>query len=907
MKNIFLKFILIILLFSCFEMNAQGFLRAEGKQIVNEAGDPVILRGMGLGGWMVQEGYMLQTASFANPQWQIREKITELIGEADTEEFYEAWLANHCRKSDIDSLKSWGFNSVRLPMHYNLFTLSIQDEPVQGQNTWLDKGFELTDSLISWCAQNEMYVILDLHAAPGGQGYDQGISDYNPEFPSLWESQENRDKTVALWRRIAERYADEPWVGAYDLLNEPNWNLPGGNQLRALYNQIVAQIRQVDTKHLVIIEGNWFANDFTGLTPPWDDNMAYGPHKYWSYNNPADIQWVLTIRDQFDVPLYFGESGENSNTWFRDAIKLIEDHEIGWAWWPMKKVESISGPLSVIKSPSYQTLLNYWENGGSQPSAAFAKATLMQLADNLKTENCVFQKDVVDAMFRQVQSDEAIPYNDIQDIPGIVYAADFDMGVNGSAYVDNTLATYHVSGADFTAWNAGWAYRNDGVDIEKSNDFTNSNGFNVGFTEEGEWIQYSVNVSESAVYDIEMRMASGGTTGKFHFSANGSDISPVRFAPNTGGWQSWQTVTIPNIILSPSDTKLRFHCDGDGVNVGSFEFVKKAETNTMDAVFVSAFTTGQDMVQVNFNKPMDNSLPALPANFEIFVNGSSIPITDISVNAENSRILKFTVNHTFKTGEIIKISYSGNQVLAADGTALQTFTLEDVLNNSTFYHPVPGLVQAEDFFTMSGIQLEMTTDAGGGYNIGYLDVGDYADYLIDVSKTGPYEVLYRTASDGNTGQVQMFKVDPDGTETLWQTATFAPTGGWQNWATTSKPVYLFEGQYHIRLKITQPQFNINWFDFVSLTPTTEAEYFSDLNIYPNPTDSYVILEGELHNSDNLTLQVTNILGQTLFVKNLNRVSGFRERLDISAYPDGQYFVVILTESGERFTRKILKK
>jgi len=141
---------------------AQHFLSASGKVIVNENQDTILLRGMGLGGWMLQEGYMLQTAGFANPQYQIRNKIEELIGKVDTDLFYDAWLANHVRKADIDSLKSWGFNSVRLPMHYNLFTLPIEDEPVAGQNTWLEKGFELTDSLLSWCKQNEMYVILDL-------------------------------------------------------------------------------------------------------------------------------------------------------------------------------------------------------------------------------------------------------------------------------------------------------------------------------------------------------------------------------------------------------------------------------------------------------------------------------------------------------------------------------------------------------------------------------------------------------------------------------------------------------------------------------------------------------------------------------------------------------------------------
>ena len=189
----------------------------------------------------------------ANPQWEIRQKIEETIGEEATEEFYDAWLHNHVQKSDIDSMKAWGFNSVRLPMHYNLFTLPIEEEPVTGENTRREIGFELTDSLISWCKQNEIYVVLDLHAAPGGQGYDAAISDYNPANPSLWQSAENRNKMVALWKRLAEHYSDEDWVAGYDLLNEPNWELPGNTAMRALYEEVTDSIRTVDPDHIIFI------------------------------------------------------------------------------------------------------------------------------------------------------------------------------------------------------------------------------------------------------------------------------------------------------------------------------------------------------------------------------------------------------------------------------------------------------------------------------------------------------------------------------------------------------------------------------------------------------------------------------------------------------------------------------
>ena len=908
MKNLYFYFLaLIFSLISLLSANGQDILKAEGKVIVNQAGDTILLRGMGLGGWMLQEGYMLQTAGFANAQYQIRDKIEELIGPADTDLFYDAWLDNHVRKIDIDSLKSWGFNSVRLPLHYNLFTLPIEDEPIAGQQTWLDKGFIMTDSLISWCAQNEMWVILDLHAAPGGQGYDQGISDYNPDLPSLWESYPNRQKTAALWKKLAERYKDEPWVAAYDILNEPNWNLPGGVLLRNLYGEITDSIRSVDTEHIIIIEGNWFANDFTGLTPPWDDNLVYGPHKYWSKNETEDIQWVLSIRDEYNVPLYLGESGENSNVWFRDAIKLLEDEGIGWAWWPMKKVESIAGPLSVTKSPEYETLLNYWNGGsvGTPPTAAFAKAALMDLTEKLKFENCFYQKDVIDAMFRQVQSDETKPFSN-NNIPGVVYATNYDLGVVGEAYYDKEVATYHVTTSNFTAWNNGWIYRNDGVDIEPCNDPINSNGFNVGWGEAGEWMQYEVNIANEAAYDLKVRYATAGTDGEFNLSIDGADITQNIYAPVTGGWQSWNTFTFENIVLSPSNKKLRFHYNGAGPNLSSFEFIEKGPSNNVPTTFVSAVTANEQTVQLNLNKPLAGPLPATPADFKIYVDGGQQFITDVVLDDNNPRIVYLTVDYSFRTGETIQISHDGTQINATDGTALETFFFKPVLNTIININQIPGRVEAENFFDESGITLETTTDAGGGQNIGYLDVGDYLDYKVNVAETGPYEVIYRTASESSTGQVQLQRIEDNGDLTTLHTVSFPPTGGWQTWQNTSSSLYFTEGQYNLRLTITQPEFNLNWIDFWPVTSSEDLENFASLNVFPNPTEDLFFIDGKLKTNQDISFEVNDLLGRNIFSKQINNVEEFREEIDLSNFPSGNYFVKIMLENGAMETRKLVK-
>ena len=181
----FLRLLVFLLsALTTFSTAAQNFLKADGKKITNGNGENVVLRGMGLGGWMLQEGYMLGINKDAQ-QHRIRQRIEELVGSEKTKEFYGAWLTNFIRKIDIDSMKAWGFNSVRLPMHFNLYTLPVDQEPVAGQNTWIETGFTLTDNLLTWCKQNNMYLILDLHAAPGGQGTDLNITDRDTSKATL--------------------------------------------------------------------------------------------------------------------------------------------------------------------------------------------------------------------------------------------------------------------------------------------------------------------------------------------------------------------------------------------------------------------------------------------------------------------------------------------------------------------------------------------------------------------------------------------------------------------------------------------------------------------------------------------------------------------------------------------------
>lgn len=557
---------------------AQGFLKASGQKIVTENGDNILLRGMGLGGWMLQEGYMLRFYQ-EGQQHKIRERFEKLIGAEKAAEFYASWLENHCTRADIDSMKAWGFNAVRLPMHYDLYTLPVEKEPSAGTQTWLDKGFRMTDSLLAWCKKSELYLILDLHAAPGGQGNDLNISDRNPSLPSLWDSEANKQKTIALWKKLAERYKDEPWIGAYDIINEPNWGFAdpandknglkeeGNGPLKALMVDITKVIREVDKRHIIIIEGNGWGNNYKGILPPWDDNMVLSFHKYWNYNDQASIAHMINMREQYNIPVWLGETGENSNVWFRDAIHLLESNNIGWAWWPLKKMGT-NNPLQIPSNSGYDSLQQFWSGEGPAVDATAAYRSLMQLAHSTRIDQNIVHRDVIDAMFRQQSSAAAVPFQEHRIKNGTeVRAVDYDLGANAVAYWDKDTANYRVSKPGSQGGNLGRIYRNDGVDI-----YNDGKEEYVGHIETGEWLQYTIAVKQKARYNLVLLVAAEKEAGKISIINNGVVINSSLSVPVTGSNTSWQKITAKGIQLKKGLNVLRIKADAGGYNLKSIQF-----------------------------------------------------------------------------------------------------------------------------------------------------------------------------------------------------------------------------------------------------------------------------------------------------------------------------------------------
>ncbi|MEQ9306233.1 MAG: cellulase family glycosylhydrolase, partial [Marinoscillum sp.] len=695
------RIVFIGLLFTISFFGSAQFQRTQGDRIVDAEGNEVLWRGMGLGGWMLQEGYMLGTTG---AQYELEYRIDELVGREKRDEFYEAWWANHMRKVDVDSLAAWGFNMVRLPMHYKLFTPPIEDEPVQGEITWLDRGFAMTDSLVKWCKSNNLYLILDLHAAPGGQGENADISDYDPSKPSLWESELNKAKTIALWRKLAERYVDETTIVAYDLINEPNWgfqdhaNDPNGcsesqnTPLWDLQKDITSAIREVDTNHIVVIEGNCWGGNYAGLPQLWDDNLVISYHKYWSYEN--DVAFAVNMRNERGVPVWLGETGENSNTWFTNMVSALESNNIGWAWWPLKKL-GLNNALEIPRNDNYQAILDYWNDPGSYPKPGTQEAYegLMTLAEATKLENTIYHKDVPDALIRQPHTTETRPYvsRKLTDKELVIYASDYDLGRNNYAYYDTDTANYHVSTGNYTTWNAGWSYRNDGVDIEPSRDQDEkSNGFNVGWTNTGEWLQYTLNVDVTDNYEIKIRYA-GAVSGKVRVLVDGSIATQSVSLPITGGWQDWETATLSNLVLESGSHKIQLYVE-DGLNIGYYTLnqIGGLEAVALEGLGARTGVSGFD-VELDLNQPVMIASVEGTEGFVLVVDDQELSAVPSVID---SRKIKLTVSQQLYDDYEIKVRYTGNSLLSElAAVPLEEIDNLPVTNTLPIHYNIEGTIQ----------------------------------------------------------------------------------------------------------------------------------------------------------------------------------------------------------------------
>jgi aryl-phospho-beta-D-glucosidase BglC (GH1 family) len=567
-----------------------GFVHAGGVAILDQNSEEITLRGVNLGSWLWPELWMMGAPNLsayagADDFELLNAAVEDVLG-GDTNLTALALGAirsNFVSQADLVFLRTNGFNSLRVPFHYELFyqvTNAAANYPTNGYD--LNTGFNYFDNLLTWCATNGIYVIPDMHGVPGGKDYSVAGNVYT--------NASNHALFLHIWQRLAARYATNTWIGGYDLINEPvndsgGYVLIPGTLLSSTYADAIAAIRSVDTNHMLICEGDWWATALAQInTTGWSDaNVCYSDHRY------GDALPFATDRKQIavgaNVPLWMGEFGYNSTHWNNFAITNLEQPDAlsyngrtatlseSWCYWSYKTPQ-----LYVLaenpQTAGWNALKNYWNSPGTvaRPSVTNAFNWLLGYAQGQVFSNCLVHPEVVDSLTRPNASfaSQRLPYRSGMTIPGRIMATDYDMGADGVAYSDTVYDDEAGQGPGGTAWNSSWYGRDDGVDTESSEDA--STLLKIGWNVAGEWQRYTVS-SMPGIYNLNIRYGSGGAGGQLQVLVNGANVSGTMTLPNTGAYTTYSTSTVSNVMVSASGAAtLEIDCDTAGYDLLWIEF-----------------------------------------------------------------------------------------------------------------------------------------------------------------------------------------------------------------------------------------------------------------------------------------------------------------------------------------------
>jgi uncharacterized protein involved in high-affinity Fe2+ transport len=318
-------------------------------------------------------------------------------------------------------------------------------------------------------------------------------------------------------------------------------------------------------------------------------------------------------------------------------------------------------------------------------------------------------------------------------VPGTVYAANYDTGGQGVAY--NVTSTNGSANS----------YRSDGIDLEATADTSNNTGagaYDIGWTTAGQWFNYTVNAATAGTYTLSFRVSSPyGITDALHIdNASGTNLSGSVAVPNTGGYQTWTTVTA-SVTLTAGTQTLTVDQDSNGWNLHYITF---------------ASTGGGGTPPPSGEAPYGGTAAAVPG----------------TVQAEN-----------YDTGGQ-GVAYN---VTAVNGSA-----------NS---------------YRSDGVDLEATTDTGGGYDVGWTATGQWFKYTVNVATAGTYAVSLRLAAP--TAVTNALQIDNAAGTDLTGVVTAPATGGWQTWTTVTANITLPAGVQTLTVDQDSGGWNINYLAFAA--------------------------------------------------------------------------------------------
>lgn len=338
----------------------KDFLKANGTSLRNESGtgNRILLRGINAGGWFVQELWMCPTQETGTVQDQktIESTLISRFGEEKANELLNVYYDNFWTIKDFDNCQEMGMNCLRLPIWY--YNIIDRNGEVR------EDAFDRIDWFVSEAGKRGMYVIIDMHGAPGSQNDRDHSGDINSN-KSLWQGPDavyNQNLLIQIWELIARHYNGNPIVAGYDLLNEP-YCAAGeytDSTVWDLYDRTYDAIRKIDKNHVIIMEGTWEPYNLPNPDRYGWSNVMYEYHcyNYDSLTNPEDQLATVKRKMQaiqmmdYNVPSYIGETSffSNPESW-KKCLAELNSHDISWTLWTYKVTGNGDNSWGIYNMP----------------------------------------------------------------------------------------------------------------------------------------------------------------------------------------------------------------------------------------------------------------------------------------------------------------------------------------------------------------------------------------------------------------------------------------------------------------------------------------------------------------------------------------------------------------------------
>lgn len=373
----------------------ENILRVKNGNIVDADGKKILLFGINLGNWMLMETWMNAIPEYTMDwgHYDTLELLKEKFGEKKTAELMRVYQENFITEKDIEQIEKLGFNCVRVPFWYRNF--------MHEDGTWLTEsmnenpGFLRLDWLIEKCEEHGIYVILDMHGAPGGQSMNHSTGKAGRNL--LYTDESCMQMAEKLWKEIAARYKDSSAVAAYDLLNEPqnNGGYDGENawaaesekavmHTNAAYDRLYKAVRSVDEKHMISFEGIWSTSVLPDPKKHGYENMLYQLHLYDTEQGMIRyrVDELKKIRRKWDTAVLIGEF--NNFEQERFATKKYARNDISYIKWTYKTLNTGSGwgifnadtGHIDLNYASYEEILEFFETKLSTEHFTFNKTEM---------------------------------------------------------------------------------------------------------------------------------------------------------------------------------------------------------------------------------------------------------------------------------------------------------------------------------------------------------------------------------------------------------------------------------------------------------------------------------------------------------------------------------------------------